>query len=244
MSRLKIQTAYLGAFTVAALDAAPDAEAAWLVHALCAWILRDELPTEIPPSYASAWAVIRSESETIHERMKESADARTEAARIAAEARWNANASERIRKNANASERIPTECAAMLEREKEMKKEKDSILRTESEVAGKPASASASDSEKTSFFVPHDLHDLDWFARPDRELVPAALELIGEQGNARMRGRLGKAKRLLGAAEFREVLATFAAEIRSGEVPANPGATLNARLSAAEACQSLKTATP
>ena len=126
MPRAKIETAFLGSYTVAALDAAPDAEAAWLVHALCAWILRDELPTEIPPSYASAWAVIRSESETIHERMKESADARTEAARIAAEARWNANASERIRKNANASERIQTECVAMLEREKEMKKEKDS----------------------------------------------------------------------------------------------------------------------
>lgn len=237
MPRAKIETAFLGSYTVAALDAAPDAEAAWLVHALCAWILRDELPAEIPPAYASAWAVIRSESETIHERMKESADARTEAARIAAEARWNANASERIRKNANASERIQTECAAMLEREKEMKKEKEPILRNESEVtrarAGKPASASVSDSE-----------DIDFFSIRDASLVPAALFLVREVGNARMRGRLAKALRLLGAAEFRELLATFAAEIRAGEVPANPGATLNARLSAAEACQSLKTATP
>ena len=74
VSRLKIQTAYLGAFTVAALDAAPDTEAAWLVHALCAWILRDELPTEIPPNCASAWAVIRHESEAIHAAKKQDAD--------------------------------------------------------------------------------------------------------------------------------------------------------------------------
>jgi hypothetical protein len=231
MPRAKIETAFLGSYTVAALDAAPDAEAAWLVHALCGWILRDELPKEVPPSYASAWAVVRSESETIHERMKESADARTEAARIAAEARWNANASERIRKNANASERIPTECVTMLEREKE--KEKENIIRNESETerAGKPASASDSASVKI------DLDFFDWYVRPDRELVPAALALIGEQGNARMRGRLGKAKRVLGLAAFREELATFAAELRAGEVPANPGATLNARLSAKEACR-------
>jgi hypothetical protein len=229
MPRAKIETAFLGSYTVAALDAAPDAEAAWLVHALCGWILRDELPKEVPPSYASAWAVVRSESETIHERMKESADARTEAARIAAEARWNANASERIRKNANASERIPTECVTMLEREKE--KEKENIIRNESETerAGKPASASDSASVKI------DLDFFDWYVRPDRELVPAALALIGEQGNARMRGRLGKAKRVLGLAAFREELATFAAELRAGEVPANKGATLNARLSAREA---------
>ena len=236
MPRAKIETAFLGSYTVAALDAAPDAEAAWLVHALCAWILRDELPTEIPPSYASAWAVIRSESETIHERMKESADARTEAARIAAEARWNANASERIRKNANASERIPTECVAMLEREKEMKKEKEPILRNESEtsrapvrLAGKPASASASASVFT------DLDSLDWFTLPERALVERALALVGEEDNARMAGRLRKARRILGLPAFREVLATFDSELRAGEVPANKGATLNARLSAREA---------
>ena len=34
MPRAKIETAFLGSYTVAALDAAPDAEAAWLVHAL------------------------------------------------------------------------------------------------------------------------------------------------------------------------------------------------------------------
>lgn len=74
MSRLQIQTAFLGAFTVAALDAAPDAEAAWLIHALCAWILRDELPAKVPAKFASTWAVVRAESETIHAAKKRDAD--------------------------------------------------------------------------------------------------------------------------------------------------------------------------
>lgn len=237
MPRAKIETAFLGSYTVAALDAAPDEEAAWLVHALCAWILRDELPKEIPQNYASAWAVVRSESETIHERMKESADARTEAAKAAAAARWNADASERMRTHADASERNPKGCVTMLEREKERKIEKDSITRNESEilrapvrVAGKPASVSVSDSVKI------DLDFFDWFTAKETDLVPAALWLVNEAGNDRMAGRLRKAKRLIGVAEFRDLLATFSAELKAGEVPANPGATLNARLSAREAC--------
>ena len=74
MSRLQIQTAFLGAYTLAALDAAPDAEAAWLIHALCAWILRDELPAKIPAKFASAWAIIRAESEAIHAAKKRDVD--------------------------------------------------------------------------------------------------------------------------------------------------------------------------
>jgi hypothetical protein len=116
--------------------------------------------------------------------------------------------------------------------EKRREENRGDIIRNESETerAGKPASASASASGKI------DLDFFDWYVRPDKELVPAALELIGEQGNARMAGRLRKARRILGLPAFREVLATFDAEIRAGEVPANPGATLNARLSAREAC--------
>lgn len=227
MSRLKIQTAYLGAFTVAALDAAPDTEAAWLVHALCAWILRDELPAVIPPPCASAWAVIRSESEAIHAAKKQDAE--------------NGKGGGRPPKKPKETQTEPketqtakTEPNLNQEREEEEEKEVDLIRNeSESERAGKPASASASDSASGKI----DLDFFDWYVRPDRELVPAALALIGEQGNARMRGRLGKAKRLLGLAAFREELATFAAELRAGEVPANPGATLNARLSAKEACR-------
>jgi hypothetical protein len=236
MSRAKIETAFLGCYTVAALDASTQNAAGWLIKALCAWILRDELPADIPADLAPVWAVIRTESETLHAMRKEAEDARTDAAKKAAAARWNADASKR---NANECERIPTQCDAMRsdaikETETEKRKEKGNNIRNESESerAGKPASASASASASGKI----DLDFFDWYVRPDKELVPAALELIGEQGNARMRGRLGKAKRLLGVGAFREELATFAAELRAGEVPANKGATLNARLSAREAC--------
>jgi hypothetical protein len=223
MSRLKIQTAYLGAFTVAALDAAPDTEAAWLVHALCAWILRDELPAEIPPSCASAWAVIRSESEAIHAAKKQDAE--------------NGKGGGRPPKKPKETQTEPkktqtakTEPNRNQEREEEEEKEVD-LIRNESETerAGKPASASASASVFT------DLDSLDWFTLPERALVDRALALIGEEGNARMAGRLRKARRILGLPAFREVLATFDSELRAGEVPANKGATLNARLSAREA---------
>jgi hypothetical protein len=80
------------------------------------------------------------------------------------------------------------------------------------------------------------LDSLDWFTLSDRALVDRALAIIGEEGNARMAGRLRKARRILGLPAFRELLATFDSELRAGEVPANKGATLNARLSAREAC--------
>lgn len=113
--------------------------------------------------------------------------------------------------------------------EKRIEEKRGDILRTESEVAGKPASVSASASAFT------DLDSFDWFTLPERALVERALALIGEEGNARMAGRLRKARRILGLPAFRELLATFDAELRAGEVPANKGATLNARLSAREA---------
>jgi hypothetical protein len=112
--------------------------------------------------------------------------------------------------------------------EKRREEKREDIFRTESEDtrarAGKPASDSDSDSD-----------DIDFFSLRDDQLVPAALWLVRESGNARMRGRLVKARRTIGPDALRDLLATFAAEIRAGEVPANPGATLNARLTAREA---------
>lgn len=113
--------------------------------------------------------------------------------------------------------------------EKRGEEKRGDILRTESEVAGKPASVS----DSASVFT--DLDSFDWFTLPERALVERALALIGEEGNARMAGRLRKARRILGLPAFRELLATFDSELRAGEVPANKGATLNARLSAREA---------
>lgn len=224
MPRAKQKTAFLGEQTVRILLGVPLMQAGWLIHALCDWIENDREPTreETPDDCIGAWIAIHDESVRIHESRKQQADA-GQAGGKRTQANAKRTASER---EANGNQE-----------EEEEKEEEREILRNESEVtrarAGKPASDSVSDSE-----------DIDFFSIRDASLVPAALFLVREVGNARMRGRLAKALRLLGAAEFRELLATFAAEIRAGEVPANPGATLNARLSAAEACQSLKTATP
>lgn len=70
MPRAKMETAFIGRYTLAALDAAPDAAFLWLGRALFAWILRDELPSEIPPEHLAAWTMIREESQTIHEARK------------------------------------------------------------------------------------------------------------------------------------------------------------------------------
>ena len=101
MPRAKLETAFIGRYTLAALDAAPDAAFLWLGRALFAWILRDELPNEIPPEHLTAWTMIREESATIHEARKQFAEAGAKGGK--------ANASERKRKEANASERKRTD---------------------------------------------------------------------------------------------------------------------------------------
>lgn len=220
MPRAKLETAFIGRYTLAALDAAPDAAFLWLGRALFAWILRDELPKEVPPEHVAAWTMIREESAHVHDARKTDIANGAKGGRPPKETQGNPR---------KPKETQGTETETKKEKEMEKEKEKDSILRTESEVAGKPASAS----DSASVFT--DLDSLDWFTRTDRELVDAALAMVGEEGNARMAGRLRKARRILGLPAFRELLATFDSELRAGEVPANKGATLNARLSAREA---------
>ena len=213
MPRAKQKTAVLGEQTVRILLGVPLMQAGWLIHALCDWIENDREPTreETPDDCIGSWIAIHDESVRIHESRKQQADAGQAGGK-----RTQANAKR------TESER---EANGNQEEEKEKEEERD-IFRTESEDtrarAGKPASDSDSD-------------DIDFFSLRDEQLVPAALRLVRESGNARMRGRLIKARRTIGPDALRDLLATFAAEIRAGEVPANPGATLNARLTAREA---------
>lgn len=221
MPRAKQKTAFLGEQTVRILLGVPLSQAGWLIHALCDWIENDREPTrdETPDDCVGAWIAIHDESVRIHESRKQQADAgRAGADKTNGERAANARRTNGERA-ANARQEI----------EGDEDEDREPILRTESEVAGKPASASASASVFT------DLDSFDWFTLPERALVERALALIGEEGNARMAGRLRKARRILGLPAFREVLATFDSELRAGEVPANKGATLNARLSAREA---------
>ena len=221
MPRAKQKTAFLGEQTVRILLGVPLSQAGWLIHALCDWIENDREPTreETPDDCVGAWIAIHDESVRIHESRKQQADAgRAGADKTNGERAANARRTNGERA-ANGRQEI----------EGDEEKEKEPILRTETEVAGKPASVS----DSASVFT--DLDSFDFFTLNDRDLVARALEMVGESGNARMAGRLRKAKRLLGLPAFREVLATFDAELRAGEVPANKGATLNARLSAREA---------
>jgi hypothetical protein len=225
MPRPKQKTALLGEQTVRILLGVPLMQAGWLIHALCDWIENDREPAreETPDDCIGSWIAIHDESVRIHESRKVLRDNGLLGGRPPKETKGKPNGNQtETKREANGNQ----------DREEEKEKERD-ILRneSESEVAGKPASASASASVFT------DLDSLDWFTLPERALVDRALALIGEEGNARMAGRLRKARRILGLPAFRELLATFDSELRAGEVPANKGATLNARLSAKEACR-------
>ena len=226
MPRAKQKTAFLGEQTVRILLGVPLSQAGWLIHALCDWIENDREPTreETPDDCVGAWIAIHDESVRIHEAHKRDVE--------------NGGKGGRPKVNPTETQREPNGNQTETQREpkgnQEIEGDRDkdiSILRNESENA-REVSASVSDS--ASVFT--DLDSFDFFTLNERDLVARALEMVGESGNARMAGRLRKARRILGLPAFREVLATFDAELRAGEVPANPGATLNARLTAREAC--------
>lgn len=220
MPRAKQKTAFLGEQTVRILLGVPLSQAGWLIHALCDWIENDREPTseETPDDCVGAWIAIHDESVRIHESRKVLRDNGLLGGRPPKETKGEPKGNQSETKaEPNGNQDI----------EGDEEKEGD-IIRNESEEK-RATSVSASASVFT------DLDSFDWYTLPERALVERALALIGEEGNARMAGRLRKARRILGLPAFREVLATFDSELRAGEVPANKGATLNARLSAREA---------
>lgn len=213
---------YIGRTSARMLDAEPPDIVGVLVKAILAWALRDELPQNLPDELRGRWAVIEDESITMHDLR----DKRSEAGRRGGEANRKQTEATAKQNEANGSKADQTPSKPN-QKEKEKETEKEIYSETNPNARATSASASAS--------VFTDLDSLDWFTLPERALVERALALIGEEGNARMAGRLRKARRILGLPAFREVLATFDSELRAGEVPANKGATLNARLSAREA---------
>ena len=213
---------YIGRTSARMLDAEPPDIVGVLVKAILAWALRDELPQNLPDELRGRWAVIEDESITMHDLR----DKRSEAGRRGGEANRKQTEANAKQTGANVSkaEQMPSK-----PNQKEKEKETEKEIFSEPNPNARATSASASASVFT------DLDSFDWFTLPERALVDRALALIGEEGNARMAGRLRKARRILGLPAFRELLATFDSELRAGEVPANKGATLNARLSAREA---------
>lgn len=74
MPRGTMRAVYIGATTAAVLEAVPDLDAGFLVRAVIAWALRDELPESVPPHLALAWKLIEHESRMMHEQRAEVAD--------------------------------------------------------------------------------------------------------------------------------------------------------------------------
>ena len=69
MPRAKIEAAFLGWQTVRILAGVPGPQAAWLIKAVCAWILEDREPADedIPDECIGSWIAIHDESVRIHE---------------------------------------------------------------------------------------------------------------------------------------------------------------------------------
>jgi hypothetical protein len=65
---------------------------------------------------------------------------------------------------------------------------------------------------------------------PQVNPVQVALELVGEEGDNRMRGFLANARLAMGEIAFRQEVVAFGAELASGEDVRNRGAALVARL--------------
>jgi len=249
MPRAKLSTAYLGQQTVRILLGVPERQAGWLIHALCDWIENDREPAKIPPQCVGAWIAIRDESVRIHDILDEARENGKKGGRPRGKTQRKpiGNPSETERKpnvSLTVSERNQdkdTSVSVSVYPEVKPKERSDSPapVRTRAPareaVAGLPASDSASDSVSvfTKIFAEDPARAIAM--TPDEHLVAAAMRIIGETTNARMRGRVAKFKRLCGADELRDILTAFAAEIAAGEVPANAGATFNARLTAREA---------
>lgn len=222
MPRAKQKTAFLGEQTVRILLGVPLSQAGWLIHALCDWIENDREPTrdETPDDCVGSWIAIHDESVRIHESRKVLRDNGLLGGRPPKETKGEPKGNQKeTKREANGNQDI----------EGDEDEDKEKIYSEPN-----PNARATSVSDSASVFT--DLDSFDWYTLPERALVERALALIGEEGNARMAGRLRKARRILGLPAFRELLATFDSELRAGEVPANKGATLNARLTAREAC--------
>lgn len=114
MPREKIETAFLGVYTLAMLDTAGVEVSGWIIKALAAWILRGTLPAqdEVPPECAPLWAVVVEESRRIHEARKE----REESGRRGGKQRAS---------NAQATVKLPSSYAKATATKRESKSEKE-----------------------------------------------------------------------------------------------------------------------
>ena len=100
MSESKPRAVYIGATSAAAIEAATEAEAGWLVKAIIAWALHDDPPKDVPPALVLVWRMVERESAMIHALRAE----RANAGRLGGK-QTQANASKVKQAEANASKR-------------------------------------------------------------------------------------------------------------------------------------------
>lgn len=127
MSESKPRAVYIGATSAAAIEAATEAEAGWLVKAIIAWALHDEPPKDVPPALVLVWRMVERESAMIHAMRAE----RANAGRLGGK-QTQANASKVKQTEANASKRA------------EVKQNPDRIEGKRIEENNTPASAGVS----------------------------------------------------------------------------------------------------
>ena len=170
MPRAKIETAFLGAYTVAALDAAPEPIAGALIKRLVAWILRDELPADLAPELRAPWAIIEEESRNIHASRKQ----QIEAGRKGGEANGKRKESER---EANAK-RTETKSKSKIEIEN-MTPASAGVSRAHASVDGLDPSCPLTDEEVSHFapagMTPDEIRDWrDYYESREWKIEPNA----------------------------------------------------------------------
>lgn len=228
MPRAKLDAAFLGRYTMTALDCASVRDAGWLVKALTAWILRDQEPdpATIPTHLAALWCVVHDESVAIHEARKQQADAGRKGGKAngkQTESKPEANGKRTDTKIEIEKEIYSEETADSGARVREEPATADGGRRTAVDIPSRVSSAA----KAPSFDGDPDRWEV--WARTVPDPVDAALSATGE--GAIKRPVYGKLLRDLGDKDlFREAVILFAAERRAGDPMRNPAAVLVKKL--------------
>lgn len=220
MPRAKLDTAFLGRYTLTALDCACVKDAGWLVKALTAWILRDQEPdpAAIQPHLAPLWTIIHDESVAIHEARKQQA----EAGRKGGKANGKQTASE---PEANGKQKV-----TKMEMEKENISSDVRCPDVARERASRPSSVGVGHrpSVDSSIRIPSPSEDFAAWAHIQDDPVDVAMCATGET-DKRARRTYGAQLKRLGRERFVELVCDFRSTL-ADEPPRNKGATLTAFL--------------
>lgn len=218
MSRSKIDTAFIGHYSLAVLDEAKPKDAGWLVKALAAWILRDELPDEskIPSSVKPLWRIIRDESETIHAARQTDINNGKKGGRPPKKPQETQN-------NPNVENGNPIETKMEMESKNILPDDRRRARARESDIGVGHRS-----SVDSSIRIPSPSEDFVVWAKLQEDPVDVAMCATGET-DKRARRTYGAQLKRLGRERFVDLVCDFHSTLAE-EPPRNRGATLTAFL--------------